>query len=193
MKRTFTLAAAIFALAAGCRPGPKAMSPFQEKAFQRREVGGKEDFTVRVRATRMVPPEMLEVLERTLEVRRIGKGDRPAELAFWLDEAMAPDSQRAEVVVELVPVNSQLDPKQFVWTWPDLFQMSRPGVLELSPLRPERMPQRPDARAQEDVGVVATDPRKSSRPRPPPATSPTSATWISPRRTASSGGAGSGR
>jgi len=102
-----------------------------------------------------VPPATLDVLQRTLEIRRLRAGDRDAELGFWLDKAMAPDSERAELVVELLPSNPRIDPKEFLWTWPDHFQMSRPGVLELSPFgMAERMAGRSDAPAQGDVGVI---------------------------------------
>ena len=152
---SFVPAAAIVALTAAAQPPPSDEPPLVEKTFQRREVGGDEEFTVHVRATEKVPPAVLEMLERTLEVRRIGKRDRRAELGFWLDRPMAPDAERAELMVELVPLSPQVDPRQFVWTWPDLFQMSRPGVLELRPhAAVERMTLRPDAPAEGDVGVV---------------------------------------
>ena len=152
---SFVPAAAIVAVTAAAQPAPPDAPPLVEKTFQRREVGGDEEFTVHVRATEKVPPALLEMLERTLEVRRIGRRDRRAELGFWLDRPMAPDAERAELMVELVPLSPQVDPRQFVWTWPDLFQMSRPGVLELRPHGGgERMAPRPDAPAEDDVGVV---------------------------------------
>lgn len=140
--------------AAGQPPPPKE-PPLHEKTFQRREIGGNEDFTVVVRATDKVPPAMLELLARTLEVRRVGRRDRRAELGFWLEQGMAPDAERAELVVELVPLSPNVDARQFVWTWPDHFQMSRPGVLELRPDRAAvRMPPRREPPAEGDVGVV---------------------------------------
>ena len=152
---SFVPAAAIVAVTAAAQPAPPDAPPLVEKTFQRREVGGDEEFTVHVRATEKVPPALLEMLERTLEVRRIGRRDRRAELGFWLDRPMAADAERAELMVELVPLSPQVDPRQFVWTWPDLFQMSRPGVLELRPHGGgERMAPRPDAPAEDDVGVV---------------------------------------
>jgi hypothetical protein len=148
------LLAVVLALAA-CRESRSSKpEPLTERTFHRRERGGDEDFTVHVRATRKVPPAMLDVLERTLEIHRAG--EQPAqELAFWQDPAMPVDPKRAEVSVQLLPMDPLLDPKGFLWTWPDYFQISRPGVLEFLPHGGgEQMAPRSDAPKEGDTGVI---------------------------------------
>ncbi|HEU5133781.1 MAG TPA: hypothetical protein VFU13_01435 [Steroidobacteraceae bacterium] len=156
MKKTILVV--LFLLAAACDrpPGkPAAQSTgITERTFQRRAVDGDQVFTVRVSATSQVSPQMLDVLERDLKIRPIGQ-ETKSELAFWTDAPMAINPERAEVQVELMAADSRVDARRWLWTWPDLFQMSRPGVLEERPgsggqtMSPEN--KKP---ADDDVGVV---------------------------------------
>jgi hypothetical protein len=100
------------------------------RVFQRRDVSGQTVFTVTLRATEKLPPGMLRLLQRTLRIRRAGSDDSSA-LAFWQDPPAALDPARAEVRVELKSEDPAVDAGDFVWTWPEVFQVSRPGVIEL--------------------------------------------------------------
>jgi len=118
-------------------PSQAAASPAEpakevSRAFERRDVSGQAVFTVTVRATGKVPPGMLRLLQKTLRIHRAANGES-TDLEFWRDSPMALDPARAEVRVELRSEDPAVDAGDFVWTWPETFQISRPGVLELRP------------------------------------------------------------
>ena len=102
------------------------------RVFQRRDVSGQTVFTVTVRATEKMPPGMLRLLQKTLRIQR-ATSDDSTSLAFWRDSPMALDPARAEVRVDLRSEDPAVDAGDFVWTWPETFQISRPGVIELRP------------------------------------------------------------
>lgn len=156
MKRATLICTLLLLFATGCQQLPKeppgTKPSFTERTFQRREIDGEQMLTVRVSATRLVSPQMLDILERELTISRLDK--QPSqELAFWTDTPMALDPNRAELQVELFPANARLNSKRWIWSWPDLFQISRPGVLEQRPgSHPGEMPPRDDK--PDEVGMI---------------------------------------
>lgn len=102
------------------------------RVFQRRDTSGQTVFTVTLRVTEKLPPGMLRLLQRDLRIRRAGPGDSPG-LAFWHDTPSALDPTHAEARAELRSEDPAVDAGDFVWTWPEAFQISRPGVIELRP------------------------------------------------------------
>lgn len=125
------------ARSAGEAPAPP---PLSERVFQR-QVEGKA-FTVTVRATALVAPALLDLLEEQLRVLPVGEGRSAAELAFWRARPMVLRPDRPEVQIELRPASSSVDAAGYLWTWPDAFRISRPGVLELRPQYEKVRPQR---------------------------------------------------
>jgi hypothetical protein len=123
----------------GCRekvrPPPSKELPGElalvERVFQRHDESGEHVFTVRLTASPTLPPGAVELLERTLTIQRFSPDDPDDQgLVFWRDQAMAVDPDRPEIQVELIPAEAEAA-HLFGYAWPDMFQISRPGVLEV--------------------------------------------------------------
>ncbi|MBS2021262.1 MAG: hypothetical protein JST92_02555 [Deltaproteobacteria bacterium] len=125
---TSTAATAAPATPAPAAP-PAAPAPLVERVFQKQS-GGKA-FTITLRATSRVNPELIELLEHQLRVVPVASGHPPEELVFWHSRPLLPDPERAEVQLEMKAANSSVDAHDFVFTWPEVFRISRPGVLEV--------------------------------------------------------------
>jgi hypothetical protein len=108
--------------------------PVQTETFTRADVSGEHDLMVTMEATARVSQSMLDHLRRTLIVRRVEASElQLPELVFWRDRAMVVDHDFAEITIDLQPIESELESRQFIWMWPDGFEAVRPGVIRVSP------------------------------------------------------------
>ncbi len=121
------------------------------RLFQRREVSGSNVFSVTLRATGRVSSGMLDLLEKELTIRRVDS-TQPEELRFWLERPLPLRADRAEVQIELVPSESGVDVRSFVYGWPEIFRISRPGVLEVVPAYENLQTQA--TKSDDGVGVI---------------------------------------
>lgn len=130
---------------------PPVAGSISERVFQRRDVSGGRVFTVRLRATSRVTPAMLDLLEKRLTIRRVD-ATKPEDLRFWREPPMTLQAERAEVQVELTPAEDAIDVRSYVYSWPEVFQISRPGVLETVPAY--RDVQLKATRGDEGIGLI---------------------------------------
>ena len=128
--------------------GCKGVEPgkISELVFQRKDVTGANTFTVRLRSTPQVSAAMLDLVKRTLTIRRAASRTSE-ELSFWNEPPMALRPDHHEIQIELIPSEVGIDAHDFVYDWPESFQISRPGVLEVTPgYENIELQTRPDAR-----------------------------------------------
>ena len=125
---TLLLAMSIVLLSCKAPETPK----IAERVFQRRDVSGETVFTVRLRSTEQMPAAMTDLMEKLLTIRRVDSATAE-ELRFWRETPMSLRADHAEIQVELVPAEAKVDKNSFIYEWPEIFQISRPGVLEIAP------------------------------------------------------------
>ncbi len=104
------------------------------RSFTRKDLSGAQTFTVKLRATKRVKPALLDLLVDTLTISALppagGPASKVAAEAFWRSPAEELDGTRSEVQVKLFP-NGSVKARDYSFSWPEVFQIARPGVLEV--------------------------------------------------------------
>lgn len=108
------------------QPVPKTSS--QTRVVRRNDTTGRYTFELTLTASPRVTPPMLDYLARAVQVDHVAANKRD-DLKFWTDAPKPLDPARPEIAVRLRPVGPIENPSQFIWRWPDGFEIARPGVI----------------------------------------------------------------
>ncbi len=106
-----------------------------ERQVEMLDASGEHEVTATIRSTSSMPPELLEILIERLQVHRLDPGQRePSEVFFWTEAERSPqlDDEQAQMTISIDPADPNLSEKDFIWFWPDGFQILRPGVLQVA-------------------------------------------------------------
>jgi hypothetical protein len=110
---------------------PKKGGNLKTIQYVARDVSGKYDLQVTLTAGH-VNKATLDLLRQGLRFELVDKSKRK-DLDFWEDDPLEPKSGEPEVRIDARPLLPPPAGSRFVWRWPEIFVISRPGILTIRP------------------------------------------------------------
>src|SRR5687768_6734038 len=110
---------------------PKKGGNLKTIQYVARDVSGKYDLQVTLTAGH-VNKATLDLLRQGLRFELVDKSKRK-DLDFWEDDPLEPKSGEPEVRIDARPLLPRPAGSRFVWRWPEIFVISRPGILTIRP------------------------------------------------------------
>jgi len=138
-----------FAQAPTARPPVAAPAHSTDRTVMKTDATGRHAVSITITATSKVPDEALERLAKGITVKRLAPADRKrSDLSFWREKPAKADPSQPDITVRILPSESGVAAREFIWLWPDGFVPAGPGVL-----RPDKDYERPSAPSAEPVDI----------------------------------------